>query len=404
MQAKWIGAIVVVVAAGVAGGVYYLMQPGGPPANQPTWEHTYGGTGRDEAIRAAPAEDGGTVIAGDRTPDGKTDADAWVIRLDAAGNTTWERTWGGQGDEHVEDVHATLDGGFVVTGDTEGETSGVGKVWVAKLDGKGSTVWQQTYEKQRKGRPHAVVAVADGGYVVAGREQSKNPNYYDGWVAKLDGDGKVVWERFYGGDADDSVAAIRETPDGGYVFAGTTDSKGAGGADAWVVKLNATGEVLWERTFGGPLDDGATDIVALGDKGYVVSGWTDQDKEHRKRDGWVIRLDAKGDKLWEHSYGGRENDVAESIRPGNDGGFVVVGSLEPHETAPPDAWVFRIDDNGAVLWDRHLGGDAADVAMAVVPKLDGAFVVAGRTSSKGAGGVDAWVFQLNAKGELKAGS
>ncbi|HKI97541.1 MAG TPA: hypothetical protein VKB51_03600 [bacterium] len=400
MRAKWIGLTIVVVGAAAAAGVYYMVQPSGPPANQPTWEHTYGGPGRDEATHATPTEDGGVVVAGDRTPDGKSDADAWVIRLDKAGSTVWERTWGSDGDEHVEDIQPTLDGGFIATGETQGATSGIGSVWVAKLDGKGSTVWLKQYDRKRKGRPHAILAAADGGYVVAGTEQSANPDYYDGWVAKIDADGKIVWERYYGGQDDETVNAIRATPDGGYVFAGTTQSKGAGGKDAWVVKINSTGQQLWEETFGSPENDSATDLVTLGDKGYVVAGWTESDRDRHKRDGWVIRLDAKGKKLWEHSYGGAENDEAHEIRPGNDSGFVVVGTTESKSAGGKDAWVLRIDDSGNELWNRTIGGKDDDEATAVVPMLDGAFVVVGKTRSQGAGGQDAWVMQLNALGEM----
>lgn len=404
MRAKWMGLGIVVVGAAVAAGVYYWLRPSGPPVNQPTWEHTYGGSGRDEATHAAMTPDGGTVVAGDRTPEGKKDADAWVIHLDKAGNTIWERTWGSAGDEHVEDIQPTQDGGFVVTGETEGSIAGVGHVWVAKLDGKGSTVWERHYDKARTGTPHCVIATADGGYVVAGREQSSNPDYFDGWVAKLDGEGKVVWERFYGGKADEDIAAIRETPEGGYIFAGSTQSKGAGDSDAWVVKIDASGEVRWEHTFGSPHADAALDIIALGDKGYVVAGYSDADRDRHKRDGWIIRLDAKGNKLWEHMYGGRENDLVREIRPANDGGFIVVGSTVPQEGASTDAWVFRIDKDGNELWHRAIGGQHADEATAVVPQLDGAFVVVGKTRSKGAGGTDAWVMRLNALGEMtKAG-
>lgn len=404
MGAKRIGLGIVVVGAAAAVGIYFWMRPSGPPVNQPTWEHTYGGSGRDAATSAAMAEDGGTVIAGDRTPEGRNDADAWVIHLDKDGNTVWERTWGSAGDEHVEDIQPTQDGGYIVTGDTEGSISGSGTVWVAKLDGKGSTVWEQDYEKSRRGTPSAIIATADGGYVVAGRVQSKNPDYFDGWVAKLDGEGKVVWERFYGGQDDENIAAISETPDGGYIFAGATQSKGAGKSDAWVVKINSSGEVRWEHTYGSPNDDAATDLIALGDQGYAIAGWTDGDLERHKRDGWIIRLDAKGNKLWEHAYGGRQNDVTRAIRPANSGGFIVVGTTVAQEEGSTDAWVFRVDKDGHELWHRSIGGNENDGASAVVPQLDGAFIVVGETRSKGAGESDAWVLRLNALGEMtKAG-
>ena len=400
MRVKWIVAGAVVLG-GAAGGWYYWSSQPTIVANQPTWERTFGGTGRDEASRAIPTSDGGVVLAGEVTPQGKTTADAWVVRLDKDGNTLWERTWGTAGDEHVRDVQASQDGGYIVTGETEGATSGVGAVWVAKLDGMGRTAWLHPYEKKRQGTPHAVLATPDGGYVVAGTEQSDNPAYYDGWVAKVDANGQVVWERFYGGKDDDRIYAIRETPDGGYIAAGTTQSKGAGEADAWVLKLSNIGEVQWEKTYGTAKAEAALDIVTLADKGYVLAGWSDADLDRHKRDGWVLRLDAKGDKVWEHLYGGREDDEARTIRPTNDGGYVLAGITSSRTAGGTDAWVVRLDGQGNVIWDRSLGGSDDDGATSVVPMLDGAFVVAGSTASKGAGNRDAWAMRLNGLGELK---
>jgi hypothetical protein len=400
MRAMTIGVAVVVVGGAAAGGLYLTLGQSGPKADQPTWEHTYGSSGRDEATHAAPTADGGTVIAGERTAEGKSDSDAWVLRLDAKGVTVWERSWGGPGDEHVEDIQASQDGGFIVTGETQGHTSGVGQAWVAKLSDGGEVLWHRNYESKRLGTMHSVISSADGGYVVAGAQQSENPSYYDGWVARIDAKGQPLWEHYYGGANDEAIEAIRETPDGGFVFAGTTESQGAGRTDAWIVKLDGLGVVQWERTYGSSARDAALDIQVLGDQGYIVAGWSDARAERDKRDGWVIRLNAKGDKIWERIYGGREEDVAREIRPSNDGGFVVVGTTNSKGAGRLDAWVFRIDATGKVLWDRALGGADDDEATAVVPMLDGAFVVAGRERSKGAGRQDAWVMRLNALGRI----
>lgn len=400
MRGKRLGIVAGVVIVLVGAGLYFLFAPGAPEPTQLTWEHTYGGSGRDEATHIAPTSDGGAVIAGDRTQDGTSNVDAWVIRLDKQGSTVWERTWGGPDDEHVEDVRATTDGEFIVTGETQGATIGLGQVWVSKLDGDGKTVWMHTYDSGRKGAAHSVLPTADGGYVVAGTEPGRVANYYDGWVAKIDAQGKLEWEYTYGGADDESIAAIRDTPDGGFVFVGATQSEGEGRTDAWIVKLDGSGQMQWEHTYGSPQPDEAMDVVTLSDQGFIVAGWTDRKVDRDKRDGWLLRLDAKGERIWEHTYGGREADLAYSIRPTNDGGFVVAGATASFGEGRMDAWVFKVDKDGNQLWNQALGGKDDEQATAVEPMLDGAFVVAGREASHGAGREDAWILRLNELGRI----
>jgi hypothetical protein len=401
MRAKtktWLLGLLIV--GGVAAGAYAWLGPEGQGDDQPTWEHTYGGSGRDEANRAAPTADGGTVVAGDRSEPGKAGRQAWVIRLDAHGKTVWERTWGGTGDQRVEDIQAAEDGTFVVAGETQAGALGVGHRWVAKLDPQGEVAWRHDYGGQRVGSAHSILVTADGGYVAAGMEQAAWPGRDRGWVAKIDALGAVVWERTYGDGSDERIQALRDTPDGGYVFVGSTRLKPTAAPLAWVVKVNAIGEPLWQRTFGGPTRHRALDVVTLGDEGFVVAGWSERPGRRERRDGWVLRLDAKGDKLWEHTYGGGEDDAASEIRPANTGGFVVVGSTASAGAGRSDAWIFRIDAEGRLLWERTLGGAADDAASAVVPMVDGAFVVAGSERSEGAGQSDAWVLRVNALGQL----
>src|SRR5262249_50830664 len=164
-------------------------------------------------------------------------------------------------------------------------------------------------------------------------------------------------------------------PDGGFAAAGHTNAKGAGSWDAWVIRLDAAGGVLWEKTYGGQLDDAASRIAALPDGGFIVArslpSW-----DKNKGDGWLLRLDAKGEVLWEKTYGSKLAAFA-SVTPLADGGFIVAGKLHerPADYWKSMAWVVRLDANGNILWEQSFSGKQTASASAAVQLSDGSFVV-----------------------------
>ena len=188
--------------------------------------------------------------------------------------------------------------------------------------------------------------------------------------------GRLLWDRTFGGAAIDRARAIVETRDGGLVVAGATESKGAGEFDAWVLKLDAHGELLWDRHFGGVATDWASSVVATSDGGFAVGAYT-QDASGAPYDFWIIKLGADGNLLWERRLGGTATDWATAITETRDAGLVAVGHTESIGAGGADFWVVKLDDNGERLWDRTFGGPELDYASAVTASRDGGVVVAG---------------------------
>jgi len=145
--------------------------------------------------------------------------------------------------------------------------------------------------------------------------------------------------------------------------------------------------------------DGASSIVALADGGFAVAGWTES-KGAGSSDMWVLRLDEAGNVVWDHTYGGAEDDVARSIVALADGGLAVAGYTQSKGAGDDDMWVLRLDEAGNVVWDKTFGGAKADMANSIVALADGGFAVAGRTYSKGAGNNDMWVLRLDEAGNV----
>ncbi|MDN7025301.1 T9SS C-terminal target domain-containing protein [Methanoculleus sp. FWC-SCC1] len=337
--------------------------------------------------------------------------DAWVVKTDAGGMLLWQRCLGGSGDDTAASIRQTDDGGYVLTGYTtsnDGDVSGnhgSDDLWVVKLDADGDLLWQRCLGGSFRDAGAAIRQTSDGGYVVAGAALSfdgdvrGNNGLSDVWVVKLDGSGSLLWQSCLGGSGIDAGASIQETADGGYIVAGGTFSNNGdvsgnhGGADAWVVKMDGRGRLLWQRCLGGSEDDYAAAVAETADGGYIVTGTTgssdgDITGNHGSDDLWVVKLDADGDLLWQRCLGGSGDDRGWSICRTTDGGYLVGGwtaSADGDATGShggADLWMVKLNAAGSLLWQRCCGGSGGDYGYGILQHTDGGYVGAGSTASR----------------------
>ena len=361
------------------------------------WARSYGGAGEDVAYAVQAIPDGGYVVAGSTMSFGAGESDAWLLRLDARGDVVWQKTYGGASPDAIDSVRLTADGGFIVAGRTSSFGAGGVDAWVLKLDASGNVVWQAAYGGAGNETASSVVPTADGGYVVAGVTDSYGAGDTDAWVLKLDANGGITWQRTYGGPGSDSANAVQPMPDGGYVIAGGTQSFGAGEGDAWVFKLDASGNIVWQRTYGGPHSDDATSVIPTADGGSVVSG-TSYSIDWGV---WLLRLDAGGDVIWQYAHvGAGSGGIRNSLQSTRDGGFVVAGYSLDYGKGGADAWLLKVDAGGNVVWQQTYGAAGTDAALSVAATADGGYVLAGYTQSFGSGAGDAWILKVAADGGI----
>jgi hypothetical protein len=246
----------------------------------------------------------------------------------------------------------------------------------------------------------SIIQSSDGGYVVAGWTQSFGAGGRDIYVVKLDSSGNIIWTKTIGGSSDDEAFSIIQSSDGGYVVAGWTQSLGAGNRDIYLVKLDSGGNVMWTKTIGGSSEDGAGPIIQSSDGGYVVAGWTESFGA-----GWwdiyLVKLDSAGNVQWTKTIGGSSWDFALSITQSSDGGYVVAGLTLSFGAGGSDMYVVKLDSSGNVIWTKTIGGSDWDVATSIIQSSDGGYVVAGQTSSFGAGGYDIYVAKLDSSGNVQ---
>ena len=327
----------------------------------------------------------------------------------------WQKCLGGDSIDIPYSIQQTTDGGYIVAGSSnsnDGDVSGNhggGDSWVVKLSGTGAIQWQKCLGGSMADGAASIRQTTDGGYIVAGSSNSNdgdvsgNHGGIDYWVVKLNDTGAIQWQKSLGGSADDYALSIQQTSGGGYIVAGwinSTDgdvSGNHGEQDYWIVKLNDTGAILWQKSLGGSMQDKAESIQQTSDGGYIVAGWTfSNDGEvsgnHGGDDYWLVKLNDTGAIQWQKSLGGSGGDDAFSIQQTSDGGYIVAGWGDSNDGevsgnhGASDYWVAKLNDTGAIQWQKCLGGSMAEEALCIIQTTNGesatgGYVVAGFTNS-----------------------
>jgi hypothetical protein len=357
------------------------------------WSQTYGGTGYDGAKCVIQTSDGGYAIAG-HTYLGD-ESDFLLVKTDEAGTTQWSQTYGGTGYEYAWGVVETSDGGYAIAGYTctSGPTTEIDLLLV-KTDSLGTVQWSQTYGGTKGDLAYCVIQTSDGGYAIAGTTNSFgdiNSYDYDFWWVKTDASGTVQWTQTYGGTYNDEAYCIVETIDGGYAITGGTYVPGAGD-DFLFIKTDASGTIQWTQTYGGTDDDEAQWIIQTSDGGYAIAGET---FSFGVGDGdfWLVKTDASGDILWSQTYGGTESEGARCVVETTDGGYALIGTTWSFGMGSRDFLLVKMDALGTVQWTHTYGGTGNDRAECLIQTNDGGYALSGTTESFGAGLGDFWLIK-----------
>jgi len=371
------------------------------------WNRTYGGDAAGEAAYAiiADREGAGFFLAGETGTFGVGETDAWVVRLTPEGDEVWNQTYGMGGPDTARSITRTDDGNLLVAGIFTfiiDETGTDTDAWVAEIDPSGSEIWNRTYGgPDVNASANAVIEADDGGYIFVGSIAPRGEEVSWAWVVRLTESGDEVWNRTFGGVGRSAANAVTHLPDGDLVFAGSTDSSGAGKMDAWVVRLTGSGDEVWNRTFGSPDDDCAQAVINTTDGNILIAGtFTERpDNETVDTDALLMKLTPDGDIIWNWIYGEYGvNESANAVVETVDGGYVFAGETGFSGTDETDAWLVETDAEGAVAWSRTFGGiNPGDRAASILQLAGGEILFAGTFNATVQGGevnTDAWVVRL----------
>ena len=267
----------------------------------------------------------------------------------------------------------------------------------------GDTLWTRTYGGTGTDEGYSLQQTTDGGYIVAGKTNSFGAGGYDMYAVKTDANGDTIWTRTYGGSADpprfgESAKTVQQTTDGGYILTGHTRSFGAGAPDVYLVKTDANGDTLWTRAYGGSAEDRGRSGQQTTDGGYIVAGWTTSFGAG-SYDVWLLKTDANGDTLWTRAYGGTNADYSHSVQQTTDGGYIVAGYTTSFGAGNYDFWLLKTDANGDTLWARTYGGGQMELGLCVQQTTDGGYIVTGLTESFGHGLEDLYLVKTDPNGD-----
>ena len=361
----------------------------------------------------------------------------------------WQKTIGGDNADFTTAFELTSDGGFILGGystsnmsgeKTENSNGGI-DIWIVKLDGSGNIMWQNTIGGSGDDFLISMKQTSDGGYIlgagsdsnISGDKTENSRGGLDYWILKLDSSGNISWQKTYGGAQPEFETYVVETNDGGYFVGGYSDSDVSGDKtdpnngqrDYWALKLDSTGNIVWQNSIGGSLVDRPQISFQAADGGFIMGGYSfsgiSGDKTQPNQgvtDNWIVKLDSNGNVLWDKSYGGSDSDVLRNLIQTADGGYLaggysksnISGDKTENSQGDYDYWIYKLDSNGNLGWQNTIGGSGIDYLRDLKQFADGSYMVVGYSNSNisgdktenSNGGYDYWLVKLDTSGNVAA--
>jgi hypothetical protein len=307
-----------------------------------------GGNCYGYTIRVAP--DNGYLVSGHTDCWGHGDCDGLFFKADSTGRIVWMTTYGTPVSEITSSFSFTNDKGYILIGYHGAISDVTGQVYLVKSDINGDTLWTKYYGTEASTLGYYVCQTADTGYVFTGYSTNYGQGKADIILGKTDSKGNLQWWKTFGGDSDDVAYCMQITKDGGYILAGYTDSYGNGNSDGYVIKTDAEGNKLWAKTYGGPKLDRFNHIELTYDGGYILSGMT-KSYGAGGADMYVVKIDSLGNQQWMQAYGDTADQVNGGIKQCADSGYIIVGSSSNNcqPTGNYNVLLIKTDKNGAVV-------------------------------------------------------
>lgn len=383
---------------------------------------TLGGDLNEVANSVVATPDGGYIVSGfsqsnngDIVAKNDTSFDFWVVKFSSEDTIEWQKNYGGSEDDRASKIIQTSDGNFVVLGYTRSldnnitTNAGAQDFWLIKIDTNGNLLWEKTYGFSGLDYGTTLLETNDGGLLIAGvldvtaskgegNAKSLAIKHAGGdyWVIKTDNRGNLEWSKYFGGSFTDVPLGIVKTLDNHFILVGTSDSNdfniknNKGSYDFWAIKIASSGELVWEKSFGGSEIDEARCITNTFDGNFVIVGDTrSADKDIANNNGgadiWILKIDTNGNIIWEKTFGGTDFDAARSISKTQDNGFIISGSSRSVDgnftnKGQNDALLLKINATGNMVWQQTLGGSKIDYLYDAI-EIGAHIIAVGESSS-----------------------
>ena len=404
------------------------------------WDRSFGGDEDDVMTTMILTSDGNFLLCGGSLSGVSSDkseplrfnnpydlsTDYWIVKMTPGGSKIWDKTLGGYDGEALFSSFQTQDGGYLligfslsdISGDKTIASKGNDDLWIVKVNATGIKQWEKVIGGNAEDGVYTAISTADGGYLLGGYSKSgisgdksqANRGDNDFWLVKIDAAGNKVWDKTMGGVYIDFIRKIIETPDGGFLLCGNSESQKSGDKispnygsyDYWVVKTDGSGNLQWEKSYGGADKEDLYAAVKLPAGGYMLAGTSTSGisgnktaASKGKSDFWLVRIDESGNILGDSTIGGNDDDILRVAQVDNDGGLIFAGSSWSGITGDKsqarvgtywgDYWIIKTDASGKRIWDKTFGGDDDDIATSVLRTTDNGYLLGGYTFSSKSG-------------------
>lgn len=384
-------------------------QPEKHTANATTnFQKVIGGSSFEAARQVLNLSSGGYIMVGRTASHGDGDTDMHVVKLDANGEIIWEKRYGEEESEEANDIIETADGGYMILGNSDNydAISGLRDMWLIKTDAEGEVIWDKRYGiKESINSGNAIIATPSGGYLIVGNSISLEDEAHSYvYAVNIDASGEVLWEKNFGGPSNEEAKDVAVTAEG-FAIVGNTESYGEGRWDIWLLRIDNEGNEIANHTYGGKDNEMGNAVITTSDGGMLIGGYS-YSFAAGSLDAWIVKIDKDGKEQWNKSFGGLSTDEAFSLLEVADGSFIMAGYTEVYEpnsnyenisTEGHNVFLVKTDASGKKMWERSIGGDNNQKAFALVEAPDGGLVLVGSTDEGSS--VDALVMKLNSSGQ-----
>jgi len=337
---------------------------------------TYGGEGPDRGIHIIQTSDGNFVIVGNTMTEANK-MDIYLMKCNSSGDTLWTRKFGGHEDEYGWCVKETSDRGYIITGFTKSYGAIMNDVLLLKTDVNGKKEWHKTFGGSGEDIAWSIAINKDDGYTIAAQTSTFGNGELDAYLIRTDAKGDTLWTRTFGGPRIDRVFSVDLANNGSILLAGITYSYGAGDRDAYLLKIDDNGKLLWQNTYGGPGYDNAHSVIVNRKNEVILTGYGDYWGRAGKMDMFLKQITLEGEDVWTQTYGGAENDRAMAVFQTEGDGYILTGFTQSYGKGDWDAYVVKTGAKGDTLWTSTHGTAAPDFGYDIIQSRRGDYFVTG---------------------------
>ena len=365
----------------------------------------YGGTQNERGYAVQQTSDGGYVIVGSSTSYGAGGSDLWILKVDASGEFSWSKTYGGQGNDVGKAIVQTSDGGYIITGYTKSFSSGGDMdLWLIKTDANGesclyndggtctqnSSKWVKSFGTSGNDYGNSVQETSEGDFIVAGKS-GRIPSVF---VVKTNYLGEKIWENLYGTGPGDRGQYIIERQDLGFLIVGKENPNNADD-NLCLINIDTDGSEVWHSLYGGGSSDGGNHVSEVSGGGFIIAGSTKSYGNGNWDDMWLVKTSTGGSMEWQKTYGGNYTEIGNYVHEKVSGGYIITGSTESNGQGLYDIWVVSTDYTGNEIYSQTFGGNMDDKALRGSKSDNGELLIIGYTSSFGNGGDDVLFIKID---------